>query len=300
MNSFEKLLGKGKKDQAAKKGKTPPKVKKMATTVQEVLDFDKITEDGIILTKGGNYSKIYKVEDANFITESDHKQWDILENYSKFINRFPDNVDVSIIIVNKRNTMEQLADNYHIKPKGDGLDEWRIDYNQIIDAKITEGRNDISKEKYIMLNVKESSLKDAQTVFSAADISLQESVKQINRVGVTQLDAIERLRVMHEILNGSDGVPFDVEYNKYISSVGKTIHFRKQSIDRLVIFGMTSLISSFCTYCIYLVKEKYTRCFLSCFCKCLTDSFCAQSDIHLYQTDIKFIMRKVYNGTHIL
>ncbi|MBP3796158.1 MAG: hypothetical protein J6I46_00080 [Ruminococcus sp.] len=215
MNSFEKLLGKGKKDQAAKKGKTPPKVKKMATTVQEVLDFDKITEDGIILTKGGNYSKIYKVEDANFITESDHKQWDILENYSKFINRFPDNVDVSIIIVNKRNTMEQLADNYHIKPKGDGLDEWRIDYNQIIDAKITEGRNDISKEKYIMLNVKESSLKDAQTVFSAADISLQESVKQINRVGVTQLDAIERLRVMHEILNGSDGVPFDVEYDRF-------------------------------------------------------------------------------------
>ena len=183
MNSFEKLLGKGRKNQAAGKEKTPKKVKKMATTVQEVLDFEKITEDGIILTKGGNYSKIYKVEDANFITESDSKQVDILNDYSKFINRFPDNVDVSIIIVNKRNTMEQLASSYHIKPKGDGLDDWRLDYNQIIDSKITEGRNDISKEKYIMLNVKETSLKDAQTVFGTADISLQEAVKQINRVG---------------------------------------------------------------------------------------------------------------------
>lgn len=216
MSFKDKLSSKGKAKPKAKKGTTPPKVKKMATTVQEVLDFEKITEDGIIFTKGGNYSKLYKIEDANFITESDNKQVDILSDYSKFINRFPDNVDISIIIVNKRNTMEQLASNYHIKPKGDGLDEWRDDYNNIIDAKITEGRNDISKDKYIMLNVRENSLLDAQTVFNAADISLQESVKQINRVGVVQLDAIERLRVMHEILNGSAGVRFDFEYGRYI------------------------------------------------------------------------------------
>lgn len=200
---------------ADKKKKSNGKPPKMARTVQEVLDFEAITSDGTIVTKGGNYSKLYKLTDSNFITESDEKQGDIILDYVKFVNRFPDNVDISIIIVNKRNTSEQLAQSYHLKPQGDGFDEYREDYNHIIDEKIKDGRNDISKEKYILLNVRAEDLANAAITFNAAEISLQESIKQINRVGVKPLDAIERLRVMREILCGVEGVPYDVEYGKY-------------------------------------------------------------------------------------
>lgn len=229
---------KSKKGKQGKGGKP----KKIARSVQEVLDYEYITEDGIIVTKGGNFSKLYKLTDSNFITESDEKQYDIVMDYAKFVNRFPENVDISIIIVNKRNTSEQLAASYHLKMQGDGLDEYREDYNHIIDEKIKDGHNDISKEKYIMLNVRSEDLANAQIMFNACDISLQESIKQINRVGVKQLDAIARLQVMSEILCGVDGVPFEQEYSRYFKHTtdGEGSDIVTFDLDRLKKDGVTT------------------------------------------------------------
>ena len=198
-----------------KKKKSNGKPPKMAKSVQDVLDFEAITVEGTIVSKGGNYSRLYSLTDSNFITESDEKQNDIVLDYAKFVNRFPDNVDISIAIVNKRNTTEQLSKSYHLKPQGDGFDEYRDDYNYIIDEKIKDGHNDISKDKYILMNVSANSVSDANITFDAAEISLQEAIKQINRVGVKSRDALQRLKVMREILCGVEGVPFDEEYGRY-------------------------------------------------------------------------------------
>lgn len=202
----------GNENSKKKSGMKPPR---MAKSVQEVLDFTAITQEGIIVSKGGNYSKLYSLVDSNFITESDERQEDIILDYAKFVNKFPDNCELSIVIVNKRNTEEQLANSYHLKPQGDSFDDYREDYNMIVDEKIAEGHNDISKEKYIILTAKERSLSDAEMTFSTADLALQESIKQINRVGVKQLDAIARLKLMKLILCGTDTVPFEKEYSHF-------------------------------------------------------------------------------------
>lgn len=145
---------KKKSSQTASQPRKKP-VRGLAKSVQDILDFDGITDGGIIIGKPqGKYccfSKLYKLIDSNFVTEPDEKQWEVLAEYTKFINRFPDNVDINIVIVNKRNTMSELIKDFHIGEQGDDLDTYRREYNAIIDKKITEGRNDITKDKYIML-----------------------------------------------------------------------------------------------------------------------------------------------------
>ncbi len=194
-------------------GKKPPKI---ARTVQEILDFQGITADGIIVA-GDCYSKLYRLIDANFVTESEDKQLDMMISHTKLMNKFPDNVDITIVIVNERNTQEEMAAAYHIKMQGDDTDKFRKDYNKIIDAKIAEGHSEISKEKYIMLTIHAKDLTSAEVEFSSADISLQEAVKAINAVGVKQLDAIERLAVMQKVLRGSECIPFHKEFERYIA-----------------------------------------------------------------------------------
>ncbi|MBQ9708692.1 MAG: DUF87 domain-containing protein [Firmicutes bacterium] len=192
--------------------------KGLARTCQDILDFHGITADGIITSKDfKQYSKLYKLIDSNFVTEPEEKQEEIIEAYSKFVNRFPDTVTLSIIIVNKRNTKEQMAASYHLKAAGDELDAYRSDYNSIIDAKIKEGHNDISKEKYILLTVHSSSLQQAQLDFQPIDIAAQDAIKGINKIGIKQLDAVERLSLMRKILNGNEGIPFEEEFSRYIS-----------------------------------------------------------------------------------
>ena len=212
-----------KKQQNTVKEKKPKKnsdkPKKMARTVQEVLDFSGITVDGIMISPSKkHYSKLYKLVDSNFITEPEDGQITIIENYAKFVSKFPDYVDISIIILNKRKTEKNLTDAYHVKLQGDDYDHYRADYNKIIDVKIKEGRNDISKEKYIMLTVKKGSLSEAELEFTAIDVSLNDAIKAINKVGVKQLDALERLEVMHQILNGSAGIPFRQEFERYFET----------------------------------------------------------------------------------
>lgn len=202
-----------KKNSVIKKKAKPPKISR---TVQEILDFDSITKDGIIIaSNGNNYSKLYKLIDSNFVTEPEEKQMEVLASFTKLINRFPDNVDISIVIINERNTVKEITDSFHLKPQGDNLDNYREDYNKIIDKKIEEGHNEISKEKYIMLTARCKDLTQAELDFSSIDISLQEAVKAINRVGVKQLDAIERLLIMQKILCGSERVPFEKEYDRF-------------------------------------------------------------------------------------
>ena len=217
MGLFGKKKAKNQEQDSPKQVKRPP-TKVIKRTVQEVLDFKGITEDGIISSKKNCYSKLYLLEDSNFVTEPENKQVDALINFTKFVNKFPDNFDISIIVVNKRNTTENLADNYHIKMQGDNLDKYREDYNRIIDEKIKDGHNDIDKVKYIMLTCHATSVKDARSNFSSADISLQEAIKTINKVGVRQLDAVERLSLMKNILCGTEGIPLEKEYEKVIDT----------------------------------------------------------------------------------
>jgi type IV secretory pathway VirB4 component len=199
--------------------KNQKSVKGLAKSVQDVLDFEGITQNGIIIGKGGFYSKLYKLIDSNFVTEPDDKQWEVLSEYTKFVNRFPDNIDINIVIVNKRNTMGELVSNFHLAEQGDKLDNYRREYNAIIDQKITEGRNDISKEKFIMLTAKERSLPEAETTFNSVDISLNEAIKAINKVGVTPITALERLKIIREILNGAMPLAFEKEYDRYIEKM---------------------------------------------------------------------------------
>ena len=51
-----------------KQGKKPQAMR--IRTVQELLDFDGITKEGVILKKG-YYSKLYELVDSNFVTEPD-------------------------------------------------------------------------------------------------------------------------------------------------------------------------------------------------------------------------------------
>ena len=221
----------GSKDRYVKKRK---KNKAFAKTVQEVLDFDRISSDGIIVSSN-HFSKLYKLVDSNFVTEPEDKQVDILIEYTKLVNKFPDNTDISIVIINKRNTNEQLSESYHLPQTGDKFDLYRDDYNKIIDAKIEEGHNDISKEKYIMLTIKARDLTAARVEFTTADVSLQEAVKAINKVGVTALGDVDRLRVMSEILRGTDGIPFEKEYDRFITKTTTGEGETKINLDKIAL-----------------------------------------------------------------
>lgn len=202
---------------AAGKKKDAPKKqsKKEMKSIQGQIPYQCCYPNGIIQVSDKQFSKVYKVSDANFITEPDRKQEDILLDYGRFLNRFQDNVSISIVIVNRQSPLEELSKNFHIREQGNNLDAYRNDYNHIIDTKIQDGRNDITKDKYIILTVNTNDYPSAESLFNTMDIELSESIKKVNKNGVKAVGLWERLKVMNYIYNGNTYVSFDQKYQRY-------------------------------------------------------------------------------------
>lgn len=206
----------GKKAKAKKPAKKTNVKAVRKTTVQQLLPAETFYDNGIIQISGDEYSKAFRMNDANFMAESEVKQDNILKEYKKILNKFPANCYITIAIVNKRETVENLKKNYHFPYQGNQTDCYCDDYNHIIDEKIAQGNNDIKKEKFIILTVKSPSYFDALSLLDVMEGELNSAVKVINKSGVQPLGAYERLKLMFEILNGADR-EFDKEYAPYIS-----------------------------------------------------------------------------------
>ena len=201
--------------------------------------------DGIIefdsgkLVKGGAnnryFSKMFKFDDANFITESEEKQEALLLNYQRLLNALPDNVNIQFIIMNSRLSNKQMRDNYYLKLTGDNLDGYREDYNSIISEKIEEGHNNIHKSKYFILTMEASDYPTAQKMFGALEVKVQETFKSINRVGFKALNIWDRLEVMYYILHYREEdtkLSFNAMNKAYYEEVGGVNTVNVQALKR--------------------------------------------------------------------
>ena len=219
----------GRIDESTKKKyNTRPAIGK---TVQAFLGktLKDVTDSGIVESEGNTFSKLYALTDSNFTTETEERQRRFLDAFSNLINRFPDNIDISLIIMNERNTKEDIANAYHFKLEGDELDPVREDYNSMVDAKIAISHTEISKNKYLLLTYHcdknldkgTTALAVADSELSLAEASLIEGIKAINaKAGAVPVSGYKRYELMHKILNGiNNDVTFEKEYGRYFESI---------------------------------------------------------------------------------
>ena len=215
----------------ATKGKKKASKKETMRSMQDVLGFNGITPSGILF--GKNYfSKLYSLPDSNFIVESDELQESQMKKYSNLISHFSDNVDISIVVINYRTTEEELKEKYHLPDRNDSLADITKAYNRIIDEKMKEGNNNISKKKYILLTLYVDTLPDAESQFGLIDKMLDDSVKEINKIGVIPLDAFERTKVTYTIFNGETHPSFERRYASFINETEEGCRLNFDALKR--------------------------------------------------------------------
>ena len=197
-----------------KKAKTNQAVIKK--TVQQLFPAEKFFDNGVIQVSSDEYSKAYLMNDANFMAETEMRQETLLKEYKKILNKFPTNCYISIVIVNRRETVENLRKNYHLPYSGKKTDKYCDNYNYIIDDKIAQGNNDIKKDKFIVLTVKTQTYAEAVSLLDIMEGELNSAVKVINKSGVKPLSAYDRTKLMFAIFNGNER-NFDTEFSQYIT-----------------------------------------------------------------------------------
>lgn len=193
---FDFLLSKDpeSKSKGKKKGSIPK-------TSQQTIPYKASYPNGIFELEENVFSKTYPLEDVNFKIASQEDQDSIFLKYGDLLNMFGNEVKAEITIFNRSIVKEDFYKDILLDYKGDGWDEYRQEYNGILMDKMSEGRNNIVREKYLTVTIEAKNFDEATTTFARLDSEVSSAIKSINGSDTHPLTTEERLAILHDIYN---------------------------------------------------------------------------------------------------
>ena len=178
---------------------------KVPRRVQDVIPIKRIWSDGIFLV-GSKYSKMYRFTDINYLVASRADKESMFLAYSELLNSLDAGATTKVTINNRRLNRVNFEQTILMPLRGDKRDVYRKEYNKMLMDKATEG-NGIIQEKYVTISVMKKGVEEARAYFARTGADL---ISHFAALGskCTELDATERLRVLHDFYRTGEEVDF--------------------------------------------------------------------------------------------
>ena len=117
--------------------------------------------------------------------------------YSELLNALDTGSTTKITINNKRLNRENFQREILLPRQDDYLDGYRAEYNAMLMDKVTDSSNSVVQERYITLSVHRKSIEEARTFFDRVTADVTSRLNHLDS-HCEELDAVERLRVLHD------------------------------------------------------------------------------------------------------
>ncbi len=173
--------------------------------VHDYIPVTGIYPDGIFKV-GNKYSKTYKFDDINYLVASKEDKETMFLAYSELLNSLDSGATTKLTINNHKLNKNDFEKNILMPERGDGLDVYRDEYNEMLRDKAAEA-NGIIQEKYITISIVKKDVEDARTYFARVGADLEAHFKSLGSE-LTELDATERLRILHDFYRPGQEVFF--------------------------------------------------------------------------------------------
>ena len=173
--------------------------------VQDVIPIRRIWGDGIFLV-GNRYAKTFKFTDINYMVASESSQRKMFLSYAALVNSLDCGATTKITINNRHLNRKNFKKAVLMNMEWDGLDHFREEYNAVIMDKATAG-NGIIQEKYVTVSVCKKSISEARAYFTRVGAELSAKLAALGS-RTTELDATERLRILHDFYRNGEEVNF--------------------------------------------------------------------------------------------
>ena len=170
-----------------------------------MIPIQRIWKDGIFKV-GNRFSKTYKFTDINYLVASHEDKESMFLSYSELLNSLDSGATTKITINNRRLNKANFEQSILMPMRGDSRDVYRKEYNQMLLDKAT-GSNGIMQEKYITVSVNKKDIEEARTYFARVGADL---ISHFAALGskCTELDATEKLRVLHDFYRQGEETAF--------------------------------------------------------------------------------------------
>ena len=173
--------------------------------IRDVIPIRRIWNDGIFLV-GSKYSKSYRFSDINYLVAGREDKEAMFLAYSELLNGLDAGATTKITINNRALNKRSFEQSVLMPMKKDKRDFYRKEYNGVLLDKAT-GANGLIQEKYVTITVAKKDIEEARAYFARVGADLASHFSNLG-ASCTELDASERLRILHDFYRVGEEVDF--------------------------------------------------------------------------------------------
>lgn len=193
----------GTKDSRRRKTTRKPK------GVKQLIGYDSMLRNGIAHLGGDQWSASVVFEDINYQLSPEAHQMEIIDKWARVINSFDAGQSVQIASYTRSRGVREILADVMMDERGDGLDEYRRDYNRLAEGKLESVSRDTSTIKIMTVTITENDRQAACATLNALCNNLVAQLRNIDECAATRLDRAHRLRLMAEVLRPGESFTFD-------------------------------------------------------------------------------------------
>jgi hypothetical protein len=180
-------------------------------SVQQAVPIKRIWQDGIFQV-GNCFSKSFRFSDINYYIASKNDKMEMFLDYSELLNALDSGSSVKITLNNRRINKEEFEQSLLIPMRGDGLDKYRKEYNEMLLSKVSGTNNSICQERYLTVSIHKKNVDEARTYFARVGTDIITHLAKLSSTA-EELDAGERLEIFRDFFQAGNPpcFPFDLK-----------------------------------------------------------------------------------------
>lgn len=169
-------------------------------TVEDTIPYLRMLKSGICQLDKTHFNKCISFQDINYQLALEEDKDLIFNQFANVLNSFDPTVTIEFSYVNQIGRNTELKAAIQIPDKNDGYDDIRLEFRDMLKNQLAKGNNGLKKSKYITFGIETTNVEQARTKLERIEIDLLSNLKSMG-VRAESLTGIERLKVLHDILN---------------------------------------------------------------------------------------------------
>ena len=180
-------------------------------SVQDAIPIRRIWPDGIFQV-GNRFSKSFSFTDINYAIAGKEDKTTMFLDYSELLNALDSGAFAKITIHNRRVNKKEFERSLLLPMKGDSLDPFRLEYNEMLLSKVTGTNNSVVQDRCLTISVAKRTVEEARAYFARVGTDIVTHLAQLSSVG-QELDDSARLRIFRDFFRGDepDAFAFDLK-----------------------------------------------------------------------------------------
>ena len=223
-------------------------------TVQDAIPIRRLWPDGVFQF-GSKFSKTIRFSDINYAIASKEDKTSMFLGYSELLNALDTGSTTKITINNKRLNRQDFEQKILLPRQNDYLDGYRAEYNAMLMDKVTDSSNSVVQERYITLSVHRKSVEEARTFFDRVTADVTTRLNHLDAHS-EELDAVERLRVLHDFYRTGEETEFHVDLRELMRKghsfkdtiCPDSLEFKKDYFDMGGKYGRVLFLKEYASY----------------------------------------------------